>query len=160
MKRQAVRRTALTGMVAATSLVSLACVPPTPPPTQNFTFKATNVTVNSSNDKGPCVFSVCVPPANDEPYAINIAFKVTIGEPGSATTQVVTGGNHWPGAFDQGPGEGGSHTFTSGEQAAAGLNGISMLDVTDLAAGNKLQVAGVWAWGMEADLYSLSLIHI
>lgn len=154
MKHRVVRRGTAAAALLATSGLMAACVPPTPPPTQNFQFKATSVTVNSSNDKGPCVFGVCVPPANDEPYAINIAFKVTIGEPGSATTQIVTGSNHWPGAFDQGPGEGGSHNFTGGEQATVGLNGITMVDIGDLAAGSKLTVAGVWAWGMEADLYS------
>ena len=125
---------------------------PTPPPTQNFTFKADSVTVNSSNDKGPCLFGVCVPPAKDEPYVVNIAFKVTIGEANSASTTIVTGDNHWPGALDQGPGEGSSHTFAGGEQAATTLS-TTMLDVADLAT-NKLQIAGVWSWGMEADLYS------
>jgi hypothetical protein len=83
---------------------------------------------------------------------VNIAFKVTIGEANSASTTIVTGDNHWPGALDQGPGEGSSHTFAGGEQAATTLS-TTMLDVADLAT-NKLQIAGVWSWGMEADLYS------
>jgi hypothetical protein len=29
-----------------------------------------------------------------------------------------------------------------------------MLDVLDLAGGQKLTIAGVWSWGMEADQYS------
>ena len=150
---KALRTTVLGAVVASAAVLATACPPtPTPPPPQHFTFKADSVTVNSSNDKGPCLFGVCVPPAKDEPYVVNIAFKVTIGEANSASTTIVTGDNHWPGALDQGPGEGSSHTFAGGEQAATTLS-TTMLDVADLAT-NKLQIAGVWSWGMEADLYS------
>ena len=156
MKRRLVRRSALTGVLAATGLMATACPPMEPPviPSQNFTFKANSVTVNTSNDKGVCVLGVCVPPARDEPFVINIGFKVTIGQPNSATTQIITGDNAWPGLIQQGPGEGSSHTFTGGQQAITPLSNIPMLDVLDLAGGQKLTVAGVWSWGMEADLYS------
>jgi hypothetical protein len=142
---------------AALALVSAlavlgACTPPPPyagPPTATRSFSANSVTVNSSNDK-TCVI-ICVG-ANDEPFNIHVWFRVKVGVPGSAQAGVVTGDNAWPGLFDQGPGEGGSHTYTGGEKATVTFNNIDMPDVLDLAQGAHIELAGVWAWKMEADL--------
>ena len=151
------RSAALIVAVMTIGLLGAACAPTTPsgsPVTGNFTFKATSVTVNTSNDK--TCFIVCVG-ANDEPYVINIGFTVNIGQANSATSQVVVGANAWPGVFDQGPGEGQSHTFSGGEQGAVTFPSVPLLDVLDLAnTNNHLEIAGVWAWAMEADLLGVS----
>jgi hypothetical protein len=145
-------------LCAALALVSTvavlgACTTPPPyggPPTASRSFSATSVTVNSSNDK-TCVLGICAG-ANDEPFNIHVWFRVQIGVPNSADAGVVTGDNAWSGIFDQGPGEGGSHTYTGGQKATVNFSNIAMPDVLDLAQGAHLEIAGVWAWKMEADL--------
>jgi hypothetical protein len=152
------RGIALATIVAAASLVA-ACTPTGPitapsVPKGNFSFTANQVTVNESQDK-TCLL-VCVG-ANDEPYVINIGFSVQVGKANSATTQVVVGDNQWSGAFDQGPGEGGTDVFDAGQSAKVSFNNVPLLDVADLAwTTNHLTVTGVWSWAMEADLLGVS----
>jgi hypothetical protein len=158
MERRTIRRGfALMSICAVVGLAS-ACLPPQASiPTANFTFAATNVTVNSSNDKGVCLFGTCVPAANDEPYVINIGFTVQVGAANSATDAVVVGDNAWPGILDSGPGEGQSHTFTGTENGAVTFPSVPLLDVADLLnSNNHLEIAGVWAWAMEADTLGVS----
>jgi len=152
MTRTTPRRFLAAVALTSTFAVLAACQTPPPyggPPTASRSFSANSVTVNSSNDK-TCVI-VCVG-ANDEPFNIHVWFRVKIGVPNSADAGVVTGDNAWPGLFDQGPGEGGSHTYTGGQRATVNFSNINMPDVLDLAQGAKLEIAGVWAWKMEADL--------
>lgn len=149
-------RFALLGMVAAFVTIAASCTPPAPPPVQSFSFKANSVFINSSNDKGVCAFGVCVPPDKDEPYVVNIAFKVTIGQ-ADAQTYVTEGANHWPGLTAQGPQEGSSYTYQvdnhGDEQGTVTIPDVPLLDIADLGS-NGLVIAGVWSWAMEADLYS------
>lgn len=148
------RATALVALLTTFGLAA-ACTPDggiaaPPVPTGNYQFKANSVTVNASNDK--TCFIVCVG-ANDEPFVINVAFTVKVGEANSAQAWVVTGANAWPGVFDQGPGEGSSHTFSGTQQGTVTFANVPKLDVLDLLfPTNHLQIAGVWSWAMEADL--------
>ena len=130
-------------------LISASCATPLPyggPPTATRTFRAITVTVNSSNDG---CFLFC--PYKDEPKVINIGFRVRMGVANSAAGQVSIGANHWNGVFEQGPGEGQSHTYLSNEQGTSTFAGVAMPDLLDLAQGAPLEIAGVWAWKVEDD---------
>jgi hypothetical protein len=163
MRGTSLRRVLALASIVATAALTAACVPPgpvtaPPVPTGNFNFTANQVTVNSSQDyDGPCLFGVCISQPEDEPYVINIGFRVQVGVPGSASTQVVKGDNQWSGLFDQGPGEGDTDVFDAGQSAKVSFNNVPLLDVTDLAfASNHLTITGVWSWAMEADLLGVS----
>lgn len=145
-------RLALLGLVAAFATIAASCTPAAPPPVQSFSFKANSVTINSSNDSGPCAFGVCVPPDKDEPYVVNIAFRATVGQ-ADAQTYVTVGTHPWTGAFDQGPSTGQTHNFTGSQQGTVTIPDVPLLDVADLGS-SGLVIAGVWSWAMEADLYS------
>jgi len=162
MEHRRVRRDlALMSIFAVVGLTAAACAPTGAgggPATHNFTFGATSVTVNSSNDKTCIIFCVG---ANDEPYVINIGFTVKIGQANSATDAVVVGDNQWSGVFDQGPGEGSSASMTGGASGAVTFPNVPLLDVGDLLnTNNHLEIAGVWSWGMEADLLGVSGIAV
>lgn len=146
--RKHFRAGALVALLASTALVATACPPPTTggPPTASRTFRANVVTVESSNDG---CWLVC--PYKDEPKVIHVGFRAKVGVPNSAQVQVSIGANHWNGVFQQGPGEGGSHTYLNNEAGILTFNNISMPDVLDLVAGAPLEVVGVWAWKVEDD---------
>lgn len=146
MKRH-FRAGAFIALLATTALVATACPPPTGgPPTATRTFRANVVTVESSNDG---CFLVC--PYKDEPKVIHVGFRAKVGVANSAQVQVSIGANHWNGLFEQGPGEGQSHTYLNNEAGILTFNNISMPDVLDLVAGAPLEVVGVWAWKVEDD---------
>jgi len=148
--RRFTTRGALTGVLVSTAMLATACPENAPvytgPPTATRTFQANTVTVNSSNDG---CFLVC--PYKDEPKVINIGFRVKLGVANSASAQVVIGSNHWNGLFEQGPGEGSSHTYVGNERAAVTFNNVAMPDILDLAQGAPLEITGVWAWKVEDD---------
>ncbi len=77
----------LVGMVAVLAVVAAACVTPgAPPPAQttgNWKIEATTLTV--VDDNNDC-FGVCLA---DEPYLVNLAFRVQFNTPNSASTFVV-----------------------------------------------------------------------
>jgi hypothetical protein len=162
MEHRRIRRgLALMSIFAVVGLTAAACAPTGGgggPATHNFTFGATSVTVNSSNDyTPPCIFGVCLSPANDEPYVIDIGFTVKVGQANSATDAVVVGDNQWSGIFDQGPGEGDSASMTGSASGAVTFPNVPLLDVGDLLnTNNHLEIAGVWSWAMEADLLGVS----
>ncbi len=70
---------------AAIALFATSCTPPPAPSGQNWSVKATHVTVNDSQDE-TCVI-ICVN-REDEVYVLNIGWRVKIGQPGSAQTFV------------------------------------------------------------------------
>jgi hypothetical protein len=144
-------RRALVAVVGLFSLaaVGAACTPPVygGPPTSNFTFRATSVTVNSVNDDWN-ITCFCY---KDEPRVLNIGFRVKMGVPNSASSQVSVGDNPWPGVFQQGLGAGQSHSFTSSQQGIVTFNAVNMPDLADLAQGAALEIVGVWAWKVEDD---------
>lgn len=166
MHRMNLRRgVAMLAVVASAGLMA-ACTPPTSSgaPKRNFTFTADSVFINESQDfTGPCVFGVCVSPAKDEPFVINIGFTVDVGKANSATSSVVTGDNAWSGVFDQGPEEGTGVTFSGGQKGAYTFSQVPLLQFSDILANavlapanqNHLRVVGVWTWAMEADLLGI-----
>jgi hypothetical protein len=111
-------------------------------------FEGNQVTVNNSQDE-TCVI-ICVN-THDEPYLMQIAFKVTIGQPGSATAwRVGSGANEYN---DLGAGQ--SHVLVGPERARATFNGVKPLDLLDaLNPSNKMDIVGVYSWAMESDLIS------
>ena len=146
-------RLALIGLVAAFAAVAAACAPPSspggPPAPINWSIKGTNMTVNEPQDGvyDP-VFHWCVaiPNCKDEPYLLQVAFRVRIGEPNSAQAWVVTG--------DTLPslGKGESLALTGGQQAKVDFNGVQPLDVLDaLNPSNKMDVVGTYTWAAEED---------
>lgn len=145
-------RLGLMGLVATLGLVAAACAPMAPGggvAPVNATFKATQITSNDSQDEvrdplfGACI---AIPNCNDEAYLIQVAFRVKIGQPGSAQAFVVTGDKI------NGLSEGETRALTGGQQAAVNFNGIQPLDVLDaLNPSNKLEVFGTYTWAAEED---------
>lgn len=138
-------KAALGGGLVATAMIASSCVTEAPAPTK--TFKATSVTVNSTNDD----WNITCFCTKDEPKVINIGFRVKMGVANSASTVVAIGANQWDGIFDQGLGDGGSHTYSGNQQAAVTFANISSPDVLNLAGGTPLEIVGYWAWKIEDD---------
>jgi hypothetical protein len=148
----------LASLVATIGLLAAACVQPAPaaghPP---FSFRATDVTAESQTE---FVWGVNT---HDEPYLVNIWFRVTIGKANSASAGVVSsrGASPEPSVCETGH-QGGfgycdsgdeSYNFVNTAQTAQVTFGnVPRFDVTDLLnVNNKLQVMGVWTWAMEED---------
>jgi len=155
MLRNRSARLALVGIIAVLGLTAGACAsspgigaPPTP---VNWSFKGTNVKVDSSQDAvyDP-IFHACISfsGCRDEPYLLQIQWSATIGQPGSATASVV--GNRSNAYNDLGDGQ--SAALTGAQQATATFPGIVPLDVLDaLNPSNKMTVFGTYTWAMEED---------
>ncbi len=146
-------RAVIISMVAALGLVAAACAPQAPgggggPAPINWSFQGDKVTVNNSQDE-VCVL-ICVN-THDEPYLLQIAFKVTIGQPGSATAwRTGSASNEYN---DLGAGE--SHVLVGAERAKATFSGVKPLDVLDaLNPANKMDIVGTYTWAMESDSIS------
>jgi hypothetical protein len=161
MKSRSVRRRAgvLASLVAVISLVSVACIQPAPatghPP---FSFRATDVTAIDQTE-----FTWAVN-THDEPYLVNIQFRVKIGKPNSASASVVEsrGASPEPSVCKVGN-QGGIGYCDSGDEYYSFVNtaqtaqvtwgNVPRFDVADLLnTNNKLEVLGVWTWAMEEDL--------
>lgn len=160
-------------LLSTVGLVAAACTPPPPPvaPNINFNFVGTNVVALDQTEHfrifGTCGFgSNCY----DEPYLINIWFRVKIGVPGSADAGVVSTRAFSPEiemckAANIPPCAAGSNTktLTTGAGGSGGLvqfSGVPAQDVGYLLANptdNKVEVVGVWSWAMEEDLIGTPL---
>ncbi|CAN5467280.1 hypothetical protein BH10ACT3_BH10ACT3_12520 [soil metagenome] len=149
-------RSWLAGAVALLAVMGVAasCAPTAPDgsiATKNWTFKANSVKVNSSQDAvyDP-IFGACISFAGckDEPYLLNIGFRVKIGVPGSASAFVVNPRTDAP--EDVAPG---TTVNVSGAAASATtFNGVQALDLADLAnTNNHLEVVGTYVWASEED---------
>ena len=152
-------RSRLVGLVGVLGVMALAasCAPPPAPSAQTWTFRGTNVTVNDSQDevRDP-LFGACISLAgcSDEPYLINIGFRVKIGVAGSAQTQVVNARSSAP----QDVCEGCSRTLTGAQQATVTWADHRPLDIIDLAnSANALEVVGVYSWAAEEDQIGLGV---
>ncbi|MEZ5321853.1 MAG: hypothetical protein R2698_07245 [Microthrixaceae bacterium] len=148
--KKTVRRGVLVGVLATTSLLATAC-PAQPPESVNFAFKATQVTVNSSQDeiRDP-IFGTCISltGCSDEPYVLMINFRVKIGEADSAQTWV-TGSRSYS---QSSMGAGSTRAVTGNAQATANFNNVVPLDVLDLLdTNNHLEITGSYVWAMEED---------
>ncbi|RTL07554.1 MAG: hypothetical protein EKK62_11000 [Acidimicrobiia bacterium] len=147
-------RLALVGLVAAFATVAAACAPDAPPPWEppapvNWSFKGTNITVNQSQDevRDP-IFGTCISltGCTDEPYLLQVAFKVRIGQPGSADAWVVTGST----MPSLAPGD--SLALSGGQQAKVDFTGVQPLDILSaLNPANKMDVVGVYTWAVDED---------
>lgn len=137
---------ALMGLVAA-------CAPTAPGggiAPVNWSFKGTSVTVNDSQDEirlfGACI---AIPSCEDEPYLLNIGFRVKIGVPGSASAFVVNPRTDAP--ENIGAGQTVNVLGTAAESKTT-FNGVQPMDVLDLANPvNKLEVVGTYVWSSEED---------
>jgi hypothetical protein len=149
MTRTRSRLVGLVGILAVMGIAA-ACAPPPAPPTESWTFRANQVTINDSQDEvrdplfGTCINFNCA----DEPYTLNIGFRVKIGQANSASTQVINNRTDAP----QSVGEGSTVTLTGNQQNAVTFNNLRPLDVVDLLnSNNKLEVVGVYSWASEED---------
>lgn len=133
--------------VAALAVVSAACAPaPTPPagtPIQDVRFRATEVSVVNHNDE-------FIYGTKDEPFVLNIWFRVKVGVPNSAQTGVVGDrANAFP---TDALGDGFTSSLAPNQQAQVDFNDVQALDVPDLLnPTNGFEVIGVWSWAMEKD---------
>ena len=146
----------LAGMLAATSLLATACPPPAAPALSNWTFKATKVTVNDSQDAvyDP-LFGLCISLSgcSDEPYVLNVNFRVKIGVANSAQGFVTGSRDNAVSSL----GAGSSANLSGGQQATATFSGIQGLDIVDLLdSNNHLEVWGSYVWALEEDTVGLA----
>lgn len=138
-------------MLAVMGLAA-SCTPPAPT-AETWTFRGTQVTVNNSQDE---TLGICFPASlcQDEPYLINIGFRVQLGVEGSAQTQVL---NSRDSAHQNVP-EGGVRALTGAQQATVTWNNIKPLDILDLTnSSNKLEIVGVYSWAAEEDFVGLGV---
>jgi hypothetical protein len=136
-------RVAITALLVVSGLLAAACVPP-PPTGQNWSFRGTSVTVNNSQDE-VCVL-LCVN-SEDEPYLLQVAFRVRIGAPNSAQAWTVKG------TAPQDVPVGATRTFTGGQNATVTFGNVKALDTADLLdSNNKMEVFGTYTWAAEEDI--------
>lgn len=144
----------------AVGLVATACTPPSPPPVENWKFQATQLQVLNQTEYinvVGCGLGNCY----DEPYHINIWFRVKFGEANSAQTGVVYTDDCSPEIEVREAGKGGPDTanlLPTADACSAGtvaFNNVQMLDVLDINDTNKLEIMGVWQWAMEEDQFGI-----
>ncbi|KLR60929.1 hypothetical protein IMCC26207_109444 [Actinobacteria bacterium IMCC26207] len=146
-------RSLTAGIVAVVAVMALAasCAPAAAPAGESWTFKANSVKIDDSQDelRDP-IFGACIaiPNCDDEPYALQIGFRVKIGVPNSAQTFVVNNRTDAPSV-----GEGSTRTLTGNQQNAATFGNVKPLSLIDLFnSANKLEVVGSYTWASEEDL--------
>lgn len=149
MHRTRTRLAVVVGILAVMG-VAAACVPPAPT-AESWTFRANSVTINDSQDeiRDP-IFGACIaiPNCDDEPYTLNIGFRVKIGQANSADAWVVNNRTDAPSVS-----EGSTVNLTGNQQNAVTFSNVKPLDVVDLLnSANKLEVVGVYSWASEEDL--------
>lgn len=142
----------LSCVIASTALLATACPPPSAGAV-NWSFRASQVRVNSSQDevRDP-VFDLCISfsGCTDEPYVLNVSFRVKIGVANSAQTFVA--GNHDNAATSVAPGNTLAIAASDASSAKVTFNGVVPLDLADLLdANNHIEVLGSYMWAMEAD---------
>lgn len=141
-------RVGAVGALAVFAVVAAACgtPPPSPMDPTNFQFKANRVTVLNHNDN-------FIYGSKDEPFVMNLWFRVRLGDPGSAQTGVA--GNRAGATQSLGNGE--SANLPPAGQGLVDFNGVKLLDWDQVADGSgKLEIIGVWTWSMERDDVSVA----
>lgn len=160
-------RASIWRVAAFTSTLSMvlgACTVPASVPPADFTFRATEVAADAQTGEyfysQSCTYflSNCY----DEPYLVNIWFRVRYGVADSADAGVVSARSASPEVTvctraHQPPCPAGSDHEVL--QAGAGRNGaqvsfsqVPRLNLVDLADPSKaLEVVGVWTWALEED---------
>lgn len=140
------------GGVAVVALMGLvaACAPTAPGggiAPVNWAFKGTSVTVNQSQDS----IGICFPAilCKDEPYLLNIGFRVKLGVPGSASAFVVNPRTDAP--ENVAAGETVNVLGTAAESKTT-FTGVKPMDLLDLAnTNNHLEIVGTFVWSSEED---------
>jgi len=146
-------RSITAGIVAVVAVMALAasCAPAAAPASESWTFKANSVKINDSQDeiRDPIFgFCIAIPNCDDEPYALQIGFRVKVGVPNSAQTFVVNNRTDAPSVS-----EGSTRVLTGNQQNAATFANVKPLALIDLFnSANKLEVVGVYTWASEEDL--------
>jgi len=151
MIRNRRRLAAIIAGAASLGLLGSACAPGGGPiyggpPTANWRIQTNTVNVVESQDKVCALFCVNI---NDEPYTLNLAFRVKVGEANSATGFLVQGAEY------NDIGEGETETMVGAQRAVTQFPAVTMVDLIDLAFGAKLEIAGVWSWQMESDQFGV-----
>ena len=146
-------RSLTAGIVAVVAVMALAasCAPAAAPAGESWTFKANSVKINDSQDelRDP-IFGACIaiPNCEDEPYALQIGFRVKVGVANSAQVFVVNNRTDAPSV-----GEGSTRVLTGNQQNAATFANVRPLSLIDLFnSANKLEVVGAYTWASEEDL--------
>jgi hypothetical protein len=160
-------RTRRVGIVAAfltISIVAAACVPPPPPEAETWSFKADQVTAVVGNDpfiKPPligCSSEGILSNCYDEPYTINIWFRVKLGVPGSAQTGVVSTRSNSASVCAQNrsscEGRPTTQLLNDAQGGRVNFNNLQRYDVLDVLANQNapIEIIGSWVWAMEEDL--------
>ena len=148
----------LVSVVALMTVVGMtaACTPPDESgglPAVNWSFKGTQVKVIDSQDEVRGLFGECIPlevlgGCKDEPYLLNIGFRVKIGQAGSAQVSVTNNRTSAPQDVTVGS------TVTVGDEAGGKVtfNGVQPVDLLDLAnTNNHLEIVGTYVWASEED---------
>ena len=140
-------RVAFVAIIAAFGLTAVACTPPGGPAAVNWSFRGTHITVNDVQDEVCVVFCVNT---SDEPYLLQVAFRVKIGLPNSAQAFVVKGGTIQSLSVNRGA------NLDANTGAQVNFNGVQPLDILDtLDTNNHLEVVGTYTWASEEDTYRL-----
>lgn len=140
-------RVAALALLSTIGLIAAACVPPVPPAPVDWSVKGTQIhSVDSQDEIRVAGVCIAIPDCNDETYLITVAFRVKIGEPGSAQAWVVKG------STKNGVAEGNTYTLTGGQQGTVSFPAVQPLDVLDaLNPDNKMEVIGTYTWAAEED---------
>ena len=135
-------------LVAAVGLMGAACSTPpgAPIPTKSVAFSADTVHVNNSQDE-VCVLGICAN-SNDEPYVLQIGFRVQLGLANSASVFTVGSRDNATGGIPAG----GGATLTGAQKATANFANVEAFDVGEaLNTANHLTVFGTYTWACEED---------
>ena len=152
------RASAAIAALAALAIVGASCTTPgggglPPQPSSNIEIEAQTLHVIDDNNDGLGLFIA------DEPYIINLAFRVKFGTPGSASTFLVHDvsneltcpgtppGFPWP-ADSCATGESTSVPNAMGEVQFPALQWV---DVFDILVGRQPELAGTFAFAYEED---------
>lgn len=151
------RRFTAAALVAAVALLAAACAEPPPPPPQssaNWKIQAGTLTVNDDNND---CFGLC---AADEPYLVNLGFRVQFNTPNSASTFVVHNvsnelkcpGSPPSGLFaDEDSCATGESTAVPAAMGRLNFPGLKLVDVGDLLYQYSPEVAGAFTFAYEED---------
>lgn len=140
-------RVVIAALLGSFALVAAACTPPpSGPGSANWKFEGTQVTVNDSQDE-TCVLGICSN-SSDEPYLIQIGWRVKIGVPNSASTFVVNARDFELSGMDAGD----TANLSGGATATATFNNVPVLGLTGaLNPDNNLEIVGTYTWAVESD---------
>lgn len=164
MRHVRTRRVGFVAAFLAISVVAAACVPPAPPSAETWSFKADQVTGVVGNDpfiKPPligCSSEGILSNCYDEPYTINIWFRVKLGVPGSAQTGVVSTRSDSVSVCAQNrpncEGRPTTRALNDDQGGRVNFANLQRYDVIDVLANQNapIEIVGSWVWAMEEDL--------